>query len=303
MDMDGIIGHKDILAFFDKILKNGRLSHAYCFVGPESVGKRAVAQTISANLLGTTRNKLSVQSDYLIVEQIFDEKKEKTKKDIAVEQIRDLREYLSRRAYLSGWKVALIDGAEKMNLEAANALLKTLEEPKEKTILFLLTEDEAGLPATIRSRCQQVYFKPVATSELKNYLQKHDVEEMRANEMVNLANGLPGKIVGWLADSTNYDWQVAELKRFQSLEKKIFFEKIQIVEELFGDKRDHIATRENLQKILDIWLTAVRTALKSRVWSQEKVLQVEKSIQGAKKRLDQNIHPRLLIENILLAIS
>ena len=298
--MDGIIGHKEILAFFDKILQNGRLSHAYCFAGSESVGKRAVVEAISAELLNTTREKLKMQPDYLIVEQVFDEKKEKTKKDISVEQIRDLREGLSRRAYLSGHKIAMIDGAEKMNLEAANALLKTLEEPKEKTILFLLTEDEAGLPATILSRCQLVYFKPVASDELKNYLLEHNTDEKRADEMINLANGLPGKIVGWLADKEKYNWYLSELNRFKSLEKKSFFEKIKIVEDLFGDKTDHIAARENLQEVLNIWLTSVRESLKTNAWRQDKVLDVEKSIQDAKKMLDKNIHPRLLVENVLL---
>lgn len=298
--MDGIIGHKEILAFFDKILQNGRLSHAYCFAGSESVGKRAVAEAISAKLLGVAREKLTTQPDYLIVEQVFDEKKEKTKKDISVEQVRDLREYLSRRAYLSGYKIAMIDGAEKMSLESANALLKTLEEPKEKTILFLLTEDEAGLPATILSRCQLIYFKPVATVDLKNYLSEQKIASDRADEMVNLANGLPGKIVGWLVDSEKYNWYLSELNRFKSLEKKSFFEKIKIVEELFGDKTDHIAARENLQEILNIWLVSVRESLKSKTWCQDKILSVEKSIQDAKKMLDQNIHPRLLVENILL---
>lgn len=300
--MDGIIGHKEILAFFDKILQNGRLSHAYCFAGSESVGKRAVAEAISAKLLGVTRDKLKTQPDYLIVEQVFDEKKEKTKKDISVEQVRDLREYLSRRAYLSGYKIAMIDGAEKMSLEAANALLKTLEEPKEKTILFLLTEDEAGLPATILSRCQLIYFKPVASAELKNYLSEQNVASDRADEMVGLANGLPGKIVSWLTDKEKYDWYLSELKRFKSLEKKSFFEKIKIVEDLFGDKTDHIAARENLQEVLNIWLASVRESLKSSAWDQDRVLSVEKSIQQAKTMLNQNIHPRLLIENILLSL-
>lgn len=300
--MDGIIGHKEILAFFDKILQNGRLSHAYCFVGSESVGKRAVAEAISAKLLGIEREKLKTQPDYLVVEQVFDEKKEKTKKDISVEQIRDLREYLSRRAYLSGYKIAMIDGAEKMSSEAANALLKTLEEPKEKTILFLLTEDEASLPATILSRCQLIYFKPVAAVELKKYLSEHDMDEKRADEMINLANGLPGKIICWLADSEKYDWYLSELRRFKSLEQKSFFEKMKIVEDLFGDKTDHIAARENLQEVLNIWLTSVRESLKNNAWCQDKVLCVEKNIQDAKKMLDQNIHPRLLVENILLAL-
>jgi len=261
--MDDNIGHRTILAFFDKVIKNGNLSHAYCFVGSEDAGKREVVNEISSRLLNTTVEKLITQPDFYVVEQVFDEKKEKTKKDISVDQIRDLREYLSRRAYLSGWKIALIDKAEKMNLEAANALLKTLEEPKEKVVLFLLVKDEADLPETVLSRCQVIYFSPPAKSNL-------------------------------------YETRKEEFERFSSLIRKPFFEKIKIVEDLFGDKTDHIVARENLQEVLDVWLLSVRDSIQT--WPKENVLGVENKIQEAKIMLNQNIHPRLLVENILLAM-
>ena len=137
---------------------------------------------------------------------------------------------------------------------------------------------------------------------MKNYLSEQNVASDRADEMVGLANGLPGKIVRWRTDKEKYDWYLSELKRFKSLEKKSFFEKIKIVEDLFGDKTDHIAARENLQEVLNIWRASVRESLKSSAWDQDRVLSVEKSIQQAKTMLNQNIHPRLLIENILLSL-
>lgn len=300
--MTGIVGHSQILAFFDKILANGNLSHAYCFVGPSGVGKRAVAEFVAGKLFGVSSDKLKTQSDYTVVGRLFDEKTEKTKKDIIVDQMRDLRVILSRRSQVGGWKVAVVEDAEKMNLEAANALLKTLEEPKEKTVLFLLTEDEKQLPETIVSRCQLIYFHPVQKNELKKLALEKGLEESRADEMAENANGLPGQIIRWLNNDEEYRTYLSEVKRFQSLFKAPFFEKIKKVEELFGDKTDHIAARENLQNILNIWLAIVRESFKNNLWSPNRVLGVEKSIQDARKMLDQNIHPRLLIENILLLL-
>lgn len=290
------------MAFFDKILDNGNLSHAYCFVGPSRVGKKAVAEFIAGKLFGVVPEKLNTQSDYTVISQLFDEKTEKTKKDIIVDQMRDLRMVLSRRSQVGGWKVAVIEGAEKMNLEAANALLKTLEEPKEKTVLFLLTEDEKQLPETIVSRCQLIYFHPVQKDELKKIALEQGLDDSKAEEMALCANGLPGQIIRWLNSDEEYQTYLSEVKRFKSLFNAPFFEKIKKVEELFGDKTDHIATRENLQNILSIWLITVRESLKNHLWSPDRVLSVEKSIQDARKMLDQNIHPRLLIENILLLL-
>jgi len=271
-------------------------------VGPSGVGKKAVAEFVAGNLFGVAPDKLNTQFDYTVIGQMFDEKTEKTKKDIIVDQMRDLRVILSRRSQIGGWKVAVIEGAEKMNLEAANALLKTLEEPKEKTVLFLLTEDEKQLPETIVSRCQLIYFHPVQKDELKKFALEKGLAESKVNEMVENTNGLPGQLIRWLNNGEDYQTYLNEVKRFQSLFKAPFFEKIKKVEELFGDKTDHIATRENLQNVLNIWLVTVRESLKNNLWSPDKVLGVEKSIQNARKMLDQNIHPRLLVENILLQI-
>ena len=137
---------------------------------------------------------------------------------------------------------------------------------------------------------------------MKNYLAEQKVASDRADEMVEWANGLRGKRVSRLTDKEKYDWYWSEVSRFKSLEKKTFFEKIKIVEDLFGDKTEHIAARENLQEVLNIWLASVRESLKSSAWDQDRVLSVEKSIQQAKTMLNQNIHPRLLIENILLSL-
>ncbi|MBI5222159.1 MAG: AAA family ATPase [Candidatus Magasanikbacteria bacterium] len=311
--MSEIIGHKEALDFFDKVIANNNLSHAYCFIGPEQVGKRRVAEEIAAKLLGVSRDKLGVQPDYTVVEQGFDEKTGKSKRDISVEQMRDLRSSLTRHSFSGGYKVAMIDAAEKMNIEAANALLKTLEEPTSRTVLFLITIDEEKLPETILSRCQRVYFHSVKKEELAGYLQKQRIERP---ELVNLAQGLPGRLIDWLDDEEKLKTYQAEADRFIQMIGKPFFSKLKSVEDLFGEKGgDIIATRENLDSVLGLWQVLARdfslasTGLASEAIHQIEIsassrsndwVKLEKRIITARGLLNQNIHPRLVVENILL---
>ena len=304
--MNDIIGHDKIQDFFAKVIDNGGLSHAYCFVGLEMLGKKTLAENLAAKLL--EKETPQVSPDFTAVDQLFDEKTEKTKKNITVAQIRDLREFLARSSYSGGYKVAIINGAEKMNSEASNALLKTLEEPTKKTILFLITTDEKRLPETIRSRCQMIYFSPVDTKLIAKYLESLNKED--TEEMSRLSLGMPGRAVRWAKDTDQYEWYKQEVLRFDSLFDKNFHEKIKTVEDLFGDKTDHIAARKNLIDVLRIWEILVRdSCLKDRSIHKIKAsldkisaTSLYNSICEAREMLLQNIHPRLIIENILLKL-
>ena len=295
--MSEIIGHAKILNFFDKVIENDNLSHAYLFVGPDQVGKKTVAQEIASGLLKTTKEKLKISPDYSFTTQLFDEKIGKTKKNITIAQMRGLREYLACRSYMGGYKIAIIDGADKMNIEAANALLKTLEEPSEKTILFLITDNDTALPQTIRSRCQTIYFSLVSKELMENITTDE--------EKIKLAQGRPGRLINWQENEDDFTSYKNEIERFSSLFNLPFFEKIKKVEELFGDKSDHIATRDKLDDVLSVWQLQVREKMLINLENEENknFLQIEKDISKARILLQQNIHPRLLVENILLQIK
>lgn len=310
--MEDIIGHEKILDFFNKIIENNNLSHAYCFVGPEKIGRKTVAMQVAGKLLGVEVEKLKMHSDFCVVETLFDEKAEKTKKDISVSQIRDLRENLARSSYSGGYKIAIVDEAEKMNSEAANALLKTLEEPKNKTVLFILVRDESLLPATIYSRCQTIYFQPVKKELIMKSLLAKGLAAEEAEEMARLSFGLPGRALGWLKEKEDFTNYKQEVDRFLKILGKNFYEKIKQVEDLFGDKTDHIAAREKLVSVLNIWQVLLRDGFLAELAPELQIHQQPKkidknllvelysSLEQAKKLLQQNIHPRLLIENILL---
>ena len=295
--MKSIIGHSRIIDFFTKVVDNAALSHAYCFVGLEQVGKCTVAEYLASKLLQVEENKLTSSPDFVFVGQEKDEKTDKTKKDISVKQIRILREQLAKKSYFGGYKVAIIDQAEKMNAEASNALLKTLEEPTGKTIIFLLTNDESKLPETILSRVQIINFSLVSNEELRKGLLDKEVENI--DEIIGFSRGLPGLALDLSNDQEKFIAYKKEVKRFTDLFGIPFHEKLALVEELFGDKTDHIATRQNLSRILDIWQYELRDR---EVENKQKVF-LQDQIYLAKEMLGKNIHPRLLVENILLNIN
>jgi DNA polymerase-3 subunit delta' len=307
-----IIGHKKILDFFSKLIEAGNLSHAYCFVGQEKLGKRTVAKNISAKIFNVTVDKLKTQPDFVIVEQEINEKTGKTKKNIDVDQIRYLKSFLSQRSFLGGYKIALIDNAEKMNANSANGILKVLEEPKEKTALFLITKDENLLPKTIQSRCQMIYFYPVQKDLIKEFILKKDIDDTKAEEMLRLSLGLPGRVCDWIEDIDSYELYKKEALRFISLFNRPFYEKLNKVDDIFGDKTDHIVARDNLSKILDVWLVVLRGFIHSNNGlkenkgkikiENEKLINISRMIKEAKFFLNANIHPRILVEQILLEL-
>lgn len=131
------IGQHKIVKFFDNAIKNGHLSHCYCFVGPDGIGKKTLAKKLSAELLKVAEDKLATHPDFIYLERETDEKTGKLKKNISIEQARNLRSRLRSKSWLDGYRAVIIDETELLNEESSNALLKLLEEPSEQNIFFL----------------------------------------------------------------------------------------------------------------------------------------------------------------------
>src|SRR3989338_6024472 len=142
-----IIGHQAVIRFLEASLNYQTVSHAYLFIGPRGVGKTAVLTRFLSGLIGGARADLDAfltYPDFTLVRRGADEKTGKLKKNITVEQIREMRGRLAMGSFLNSWKIAVIDGAENLSEEAANALLKTLEEPTRKTVIVLLASAAAA---------------------------------------------------------------------------------------------------------------------------------------------------------------
>lgn len=192
-----IIGHHRILNFFKKSVENKRVSHAYLFTGPVRLGKKTVAFDFIKTLTGIEVGK-SVHPDILIVEPEITEKNGiKKESKISIAQIREVQHRMSLFAYQASYKIAVIDQADRMTIEASNCLLKTLEEPSGDAVLILITSNFQSLLPTIISRCQSVNFLPVARKEIEEKLARL-YSSSNVKKAARLANGRPGLAIEYL---------------------------------------------------------------------------------------------------------
>lgn len=191
--------------------QRGALAHALLVCGAAGLGKRAFVQHFMQGLLcsepvdgepcGHCRSCLLIAagSHPDLVTLSFGLRKDGVQRsEIVVDQIRELSARLAMNSQFGGWQVAVIDPADAMNAAAANALLKTLEEPAAQTMLILLADAPWRLPQTIRSRCQRVEFQLPADADALAWLQDEGVRHPA--EALAAASGNPGLARAWAGE-------------------------------------------------------------------------------------------------------
>jgi len=293
-----IIGHEKILNFFEKAIENDQLAHAYCFAGPQKVGKKTVALKIAKDILKTEN--LDSNPDFFLLEREINEKTGKLKKEISVAQARKLRGSLQNSSWsVGGYKIVVIDEAEKLNEESANALLKSLEEPNQKIIFFLLTTDEEGMLDTVKSRCQIFNFTLVEIQKIRDYLKdKKDIDE---ESILKYSEGRPGVVVEMI-ENLELGLSFKEADKFWSgLINKQVYEIFGILEKHLKEKKEGIDGVKNLSGEIDIWVLSLRK--KMLVEPSQKIQQIIDVVLEVKNNLNKNINPKLLLENLFLQIK
>lgn len=197
-------------------LAGGRLHHALLIAAPHGYGKRALADAFAAAALCTRRQsdghacgtcrgcQLFAVGTHPDLARVGLEVRDdgKLRSEITIEQIRELSARLSKASQFGGLQIALIDPADRQNANAANALLKTLEEPSSATIIALLADAPARVPATIRSRCQRIEVRAPQREEALAWLREQGVAADRAAAALDASLGNPGLALAWLADDT-----------------------------------------------------------------------------------------------------
>ena len=164
----------------------GGPAHAYLFHGPRGVGKRRAAFSFAAELLGERdRVERRAHPDLYVLEPLGDQ--------IRIDEIRALRRDLHMRPFEASRRVYLILGADELNAEAADALLKDLEEPPPYAVIVLVADELGPLPPTIRSRCQPVPFRRLSTAAVRAWVEQH-ARELSPNEMTALARVAGGRL-------------------------------------------------------------------------------------------------------------
>ena len=208
--MWSIIGHAAALSALERALSGGSPSHAWVFCGPEGVGKRTVALEFAAALncesagerpcgeCRSCRDTLAgnhVDVEVLDTGGLCDESEHRDHNDsriLRICQIRRLERILSLSPYTGGRRVAIVDAADTMQTDAANAFLKTLEEPPAGAVIILLAEREERLPETVLSRCQKLNFRRLDRDSIEAALVARGAPAEDAAKAASVANGRLG---------------------------------------------------------------------------------------------------------------
>lgn len=209
-------------ACLGEALQGRRMHHAWLINGPKGVGKATLAYRFTRRLLGAApvsgsplasspedpvAGRIAALShpDFFLLRRTMGERG-KVRRDIGVDDARELGRFLSMQPAEGGWRVAIIDSVDELNRNAANAILKTLEEPPPRTVLLLVCHAPGAALATIRSRCRRLALEPLPAPECARVVQ--ELSGRAPSELVlRLAGGSPGRALGLLQQDTDQLWQ------------------------------------------------------------------------------------------------
>lgn len=260
---ESISGHERQLEFLKNALQKDKLAHAYTFAGPSSVGKKTIALQLAQSLLEARENRF--HPDLLEISG---------EEGIKIEQIRDLIYKLALKPYQAKYKVAIIDNAEQMNEEAANALLKSLEEPKPYTIIILITSNPGRLPKTIISRTQKINFGFVAGDEFVKF------------------GGKPG-----FANRIKEDKEFLESFELNESYYKTFMGPDLTARLIAAYEIAQLETGR-IEDMLEAWMVKLQTILQAK--AEKEIAGKISRVADAHRYLEQNVNVKLLLTNLML---
>ena len=221
MAWQGILGHDKIVEFFRRAAQRGRLSGSYLFIGPDGIGKRRFAVALAKSLLclnnsegdlnpcGTCASCKEIDNnshpDLEIVQKPADKSLiplELLIGDVEHRNSEGLCHFLSVKPQFAKRKIAILDDADFLNAEGANAMLKTLEEPPPNALFILLGTSAAKQLPTIRSRCRIVRFDPLSQDDSTQILQDSQIVDspVQARLLASIGQGSLANAVAWKND-------------------------------------------------------------------------------------------------------
>ncbi len=208
-----LLGHDAAEAVIDDAIHAGRVHHAWLLTGPQGTGKATLAYRFARRLLAgpcvpaATANDpanpvfrriaAGTHADLLTIEREWDDKRKRLRSEIVVDSARSVADFLRLTPAEGGWRVVVVDGAEHLNRNAANALLKVLEEPPPRAVLLLACAAPGRLLPTIRSRCRRLRLGELGPADMERILAQC-LPEMAAADRATLAalsGGAPGRAV------------------------------------------------------------------------------------------------------------
>ena len=345
-----LVGNAHITEFLEKIILKEEVSGTYIFSGPDNLGKTTAAIYFAQILLCQNRltsktlpceecptcqhfraqrseeekiESESEQENLLYVHGDFHlRKKEKDKKNISIEQVRDFIRTLNMSSFSNSYKIGIIKHADTLSKEAANALLKTLEEPKKKVIIILITQDANQISQTILSRSKVINFHPVPADIIYDYLlEELNASRSEAKNYSRLSLGRPALAAKFFEDKKFNKNYLDKMEIFINFFNQDINARLLAIETMFDKKITGQELVKKTKRTLDIWQGILRdwTLLDSgqdnliqHVLAEGELKQIKRSlsisrliklfelIKNSREMLGANVNPKLVLENIAI---
>jgi DNA polymerase III subunit delta' len=332
-----IQGQESAVAFLRGVIANKRVASAYLFTGIEGIGKKTTARAFALLLncenpvngdacMGCESCRKMIDENHPDLLMIEPEKGGRT---IKIDQIRDIERVIAFPPVSSGYRVMIIDPADRMTDEAANAFLKTLEEPPPRNVFILTARDPRDLFPTVVSRCQRVAFRPLAPKHIEDFLMHElHVDTERARLSARLSEGSLGRAQRFAANEL-FEQRVFWLERLSKLAGEPLDAMLDLAQDCSKIEKTTQADmtgprEENIVLMLGIWKSWYRDMLVIRhgggrdlIFNSDMNDRLQKAsalytanaltgaisiISRAERDLMDNKNPLLLLERSLLAL-
>lgn len=314
----GIVEQSHITGILQNALLTDQVSHAYLFTGPGGIGKKTIANAFATALRCTASAeerpcgecracKMMTGGDSIDVLTIVPEAGSRT---IKIKQIRELIGRISEKTYDGNIRVCFIIGAEQMTTEAQNALLKSLEEPAEKNVFLLTSENPEKLLPTIRSRCQVMNLKPLSNAGMAVVLKDVEDATLKAR-LIDEARGIPGIALERLKENETTAVKEGAFSKLVWILEGDPMPIFELSEHLGKNKKDAVLVLSDWICGFESLLRAEKTGIRpvSQNWIRllslihagdaERILDILFTLSH---RLDSNVNARLQWEAALLKI-
>jgi DNA polymerase-3 subunit delta' len=324
-----VIGQPRATTLLERSIKTGQLSHAYLFVGPPHVGKftlaLGLAQAVNCQASNVPcgdcapcrRIAGGKHSDIYVIGVLSGE----GKKEISIDQVKEMQNAASLPPYEGRHKVFIFDKAESLSQEAANRLLKTLEEPSPRVLIILLTSRESEVLPTVVSRCQRVELRPLPTGLVKETLaERCSIDNQRAELLARISGGCLGWALLALQEEALLKTRSQRLAVLAKLREATIMQRFAYAAEL---ATQFSKRREEVEEVLDLWVKWWHDLLLIRGGNSESITNVDHRetllqqardlsgrqimdfihcLQEARRALEQNANARLVFDNVMLTI-
>ena len=322
-----LLGHEWAVEMLKQHLLNDSVRHAYLFSGPPGLGRRTLALRYAQALncpkpvapgepCGKCKTCQQIErmqyADLAVIQA------EKEGGVLKVEQIRAVRQSLVLKPYQGKYRVALFLRFQEANPNAANALLKTLEEAPAQVVLFLTADTPEQLLPTIVSRCEVLRLRPLPVERVESFLKARDAETSTAHLIAHLSGGRPGYALRLMQDKDALDFRARRLDDLSGLLKASRRERFAYAEKLTDRKNE---AKERFRETLLLWLSFWRDVLLGASGTKASLTNVDRAeeiaalagrltlaetrrlvndVEEAVERLEKNVNARLLAEVLLL---